>query len=273
MPRKRRIPIRKENPNRLKTGVSGARFRKDPVFKGSRRAMGEFGLASRATTILRQAFASILGNIPQNITHLQLTRRIAVLVREKKAAGTERIRLNQLQWEKLLKFEFNPEGSLSALLASNYKMEGMQEQAKIDITLDGIRVSNSVHKIKGITHVRITLGAAAIDFEKEKIIKDFTATAHISKKNEDINEINLSLQLTPPVVHPLFIALGFSIFKQDGPQIYELHNLRYRALSIIHVQPAPPPEYKKKTTRGKATIKPAKKKQAPKTARLKNKRR
>jgi hypothetical protein len=52
MPRKRRTPQREKKPNSLKTGVSGKRFRKDPAFKQSRRAMSEFGLDSDAGTLI-----------------------------------------------------------------------------------------------------------------------------------------------------------------------------------------------------------------------------
>jgi hypothetical protein len=274
MPRKRRTPQREKKPNSLKTGVSGKRFRKDPAFKQSRRAMSEFGLGSDAGTLLRRAFATELGNIPQKFTHARLTRSITALVREKKAAGAERIRLNQLDWQQLRKFEFNPEANLSGLLASDYKLTINQSTARINIALSGVQVSRSVAILREITHVTVVAGAAAIDFEKETIANDHSVTAPISKKQGMTEQIDMSLQLPGPVIHPLFIALGFAIFKQDGGRLYPLYNLRYRAVSIIHVHPAPPPAYKKKPVPlPKAAKKPVKKKQTKKAARPKTKRR
>jgi hypothetical protein len=236
--------------------------------------MSEFGLGSNAATLLRRAFAVELGNIPQKFTHARLTRSITALVREKKAAGTERIRLNQLDWQKLRKFEFNTEENLSALLASDYKLTINQSAAQIDIVLSGVQVSRSVEAMPEITHVTVTAGAAAIDFEKETIAKDHSVTVPIPKTQGTTEEINMSLQLPGPVIHPLFIALGFAIFKQDGGRLYPLYNLRYRAVSIIQVHPASPPVYKKKpVSPPKAAKKPVKKKQPPKAARPKTKRR
>src|SRR5262245_8323537 len=122
MPRKRRIPERKKKPNSRKTGVSGVRFRTDPAFKQSRRAMHQFGPGPRPTLLLREAFSPMTKNIPQIHAHRQLTRSITTLIREKKAAGPQRVRLNQLQWENIKRFEFNGEQNLQALLCSKYSI-------------------------------------------------------------------------------------------------------------------------------------------------------
>jgi len=100
---------------------------------------------------------------------------------------------------------------------------------------------------------------------KETIGKNHSVTAPIPKTQGTTEDINILLQLPGPVIHPLFIALGFAIFKQDGGRLYPLHNLRYRAVAIIYVHPAAPPAYKKKpVSLPKAAKKPVKKKLAKK---------
>ena len=279
MPRKRRETRRERKPTDRKTGVSGKRFRTDPAFKNSRRAMGEFGLGSGSAFLLRRAFLPMLGTLPQKKLQANLTGLITTLVREKKKAGAKRIRLNQLQWERLRNFDFNEEATLSSLLIADFTINRQKKPPAINITLPGAGVTQMVKAMPEITHIRVTAGLAAIDFEKEKISKDLVTSGYITAEENSTEPISLDLRLPQTLSHPLFLMLGFTIFKKDGPQLYELHNTRYRAFRIIHVWPAPPPAYKQKTPAPpKAAAKPvkkkpapAKKKAAPKTARPKNK--
>ena len=279
MPRKRREPRREKKPTDRKTGVSGKRFREDPAFKNSRRAMGEFGLGSGSAFLLRRAFLPMLGTLPQKKLQANLTGLVTTLVREKKKSGTKRIRLNQLQWERLKNFDFNEEATLSSVLIADFKISGQNNPPARNITLTGVGVTRMVKVMPEITHIQITAGVAAIDFEKEKISNDLVASGYIDAEEGNTETISLDVRLPKALSHPLFLMLGFTIFKKDGPQLYELHNTRYRAFRIIHVQPAPPPAYKqKRPAPPKAAAKPVKKKPVPakkkaagKTARPKNK--
>lgn len=264
MPRKRHTPIRERKPGTKKPGVSRDRFKKDKAFKGSRRAAGELGQGSDTARLIRQAFRTVLGDIPQNITQAQLTGIGANLIREQKKAGVRRIRLNKLRWEKLRGFELNTGVTLTSALISHYKVDIRRRPATIDVTLYNIAVTTAVIKVPSITHIRVVAGAAAIDFEEEKISKANTETAYIPVRPETTEPIRLSMQLSPPDKGPLFVVLGMVIFKKDDSGIYDLHNLRFRPFSIIAVDPAPQPVYKKKTAaKPKA---PAKKKRAAKPA-------
>lgn len=279
MPRKSRNPRREKKPTDRKTGVTGKRFRKDPAFKNSRRAMGEFGLGSDAAFLLRRAFLPMLGTLPQRALQANLTGLITALVREKKKSGAKRIRLNQLQWERLKNFDFNNEATLSSLLIADFTISGKNNPPAMNIALTGVGVTGMVRAMPEITHIQITAGIATIDFEKEKISKHMVASGHIATEEGGTESVSLDVRLPHTHTLPLFLLLGFTIFKKDGPQLYELHNTRYRAFRIIHVQPAPPPAYKQKSpVAPKPAAKPAKKRPSPvkkkaagKTARPKNK--
>jgi hypothetical protein len=221
----------------------------------------------------------MLGTLPQRQLQATLTGLVTALVREKKKSGAKRIRLNQLQWERLKNVDFNNEATLSSLLIADFTINGQSNPPARNITLTGVGVTKMVRAMPEITHIQITAGIAAIDFEKEKISKDLVASGYVAVEEDSTGSVSLDVRLPHAFSHPMFLLLGFTIFKKDGPQLYELHNTRYRAFRIIHVKPAPPPAYKQKPPAppkavakpAKKTPSPVKKKAAGKAARPKNK--
>jgi hypothetical protein len=276
MPRKRRQPRTKK----LTPGVSRARYLKDDAFKNSRRAAAEFGHAAQCSVLVRRELMSMLEGLRQNDMHKRLTRAIAVLIREKRLSGAQRIRLNHLGWERLEGLPFNKEAGLVTLLFYKPVVKINTATGKVTITHPSFKTAEKVKSNQSVTHMRIIAGAAAIDFDRKKAGHDYSATDYFSSSSPEETPIELSLQLPAPVVCPVFIVLGFQSFKRERDQrFYEMPNRRFRALDLVYVHPAPPPAYKAKPRAAvKSPValktKPVKKKAAvaKKTAKKKTKR-
>jgi len=257
MPRKRRHP--KKNP--LKPGVSGARYRKEAAFKNSRRAATEFGQAAQCAVLIRRELMSMLEGMRQNEMHKKLTRIIGKLIREKRPAGTQRTRLNDLRWQQLEDLLFNPEAGLVTLLFEKSHVTIDRASGKITIVHPSFKVTDKVKSHRSITHMRIIAGAAAINFDRKTSSHDYSATDYLPFDLPPETSLRLSLELPAPVIHPLFIVIGFLSYKRVNTEYYEMPNRRYRALNIVCVQPAPPSAKKiKPPTAAKPKTKTVKKK-------------
>jgi len=264
MARKRRK--QQKTKEKKKPGVSGERFRKSPAFKNSRRAASEFGRASQCAVLIRRELAQLLELPRENELHLKLSQCIGRLSRKKQLPGEASAGLNDWPWEQMEDFQFNEEASLGNLAYGKPAVSFTRATGEINITWPRFELKSKFDKYKSATHGRIIAGAAAIDFDKKKAVSDYTATDHlpiIRPVEDDRPEVvvNLSLKLPTPVLHPLFIVLGFTCYKLDSNQFYKLDNRRYKALALISVQPAPPPARKvKPPTATKPTTKAVKKK-------------
>jgi hypothetical protein len=275
MPRKRRNPRK----NTLKPGVSGARYRKDAAFKNSRRAATDFGHAAQCAVLLRQELMSMLEGMRQNEMHKKLTRVIGVLIREKRLSGTQRVRLNDLPWERFEGWHFNEEAGLGTLLSDTTRVEVNAAAGKILLTHPSFRIANKIKSSRSITHVRIIAGVTAINFDRKTSSHDYGATDYLPCDLPAETPISLTLELPAPVIHPVFVVFGLLSFKQErDKRFYEMPGRRQRALNIIYVQPAPLPVYKTKPRPaekppGIAKAKTVKKKKPspPKAARKKRK--
>ncbi len=260
MPRRPRSPKEYyQQTGKFKPGISGETFRKDPAFAGSRRSSKQFGIAAKASKIMRESLAHLLESTPQKNMHNRLSHIVAKMIREKSPDQTAS-HLNLLPWRSLRGFEFNDQKSLHILLAHAHQLVFNRTKDRAVININGFSSSSAIRSLKEATHLRIMAGLASIDFEKQQKKVDYTASDYLPVYKNNETNVRLSLELFSHAANPVFIALGIVCFQELNGEIYELKNQRFQALQIIEVIHDPkvskPPENKK----DKRSPRPAKRK-------------
>ena len=141
--------------------------------------------------------------------------------------------------ELLQGFEFNIHGKLSTSISAPFTTTINRVTGDMIINIDPFIPTDSLAAPSGSTHYRIVTAAMDINFE---------SAAYASEKNETpvqpidavlTTALQLSNNLTPDSVNPLFLVLGINFYQEVNGTFYEMKNGAYNALQIVKVSGTP----------------------------------
>jgi hypothetical protein len=262
--------------SRAKSTLDKKTVLKGKAFANSRKASGQFSRASTASKLIRTSLTNTMYFPSKREIHNRLLSVTRKLIGEAESPNYKKSKLNHLPWQQLNTFEFNTKKALNNLLYLNtgFEITLKKETGELKITIPSWKPSEGVLSVGGITHARIIISAAHIDFDKKKVTAKTTDSGFLPVKTKEVQaqDVIFQLSLQTAIKHPLFIALGIRSHQLVAQKYHELIGANNFGMIIIQVITPPPlPPKKKPTTQKSAAKKSAIKKTAKKTPATKRK--
>lgn len=210
------------------------RFATDPAFAIQRKNMAELGRNSKASRLIRQAFAVPLTQIEGTGIHCRLNRLMAQVVKGDKT--NERGRRNPTDGDITLLegFDFNEKSPLRYFLpALTASIDRKTGQMVIHITRFAGKKKLSI--CPDATHFRLHATAAALNFDDNQHINAAVKSPDFSIKETLPDQLTLQVLLPPGNQHPLFLALSISFLEECNGGMKPLSSSQYNAMALVKV--------------------------------------
>ncbi|MEI3801495.1 MULTISPECIES: hypothetical protein [unclassified Chitinophaga] len=218
---------------RKRSGVSGARISADPAFQRSRENSMEFGRAGRAGKLLRSAFRYMIRNAADSGITPRLLREFLKVI--KADVTSERGYRNVMNGDiKIMeKFEFNTERGMSTSFYAPLTATIDRVTGEGTIVIPPFYPAREVQSPRGATHVIITCGFSAIDFEEAQYESDEVSSEALVLDSHLTEPLTLTASVSPGSPFPLFLAFSVEFVQMVNERPYRLSDGAYNAMKML----------------------------------------
>ncbi|WP_343303084.1 hypothetical protein AAHN97_16135 [Chitinophaga niabensis] len=210
------------------------RFATDPAFAIQRKTMAELSRNSKASKLIRQAFAIPLTQIEDSGIHNRLNKVMAKVTQGDKT--NERGRRNPADGEITLLegFDFNEKSPLRDLLPA-FTASIDRKTGRMVIRISKFAGKKRFAIPPNATHFRLQATAAALNFGDNQYIHTATQSPDFPIKGALPGQFTLQLSLPPGNQHPLFLALSISFLGECNGGIMPLSSSIHNAMTLVKV--------------------------------------
>lgn len=220
---------------REKGGLDAKRIASDPAFQRTRENNAEFGKAGKASKLLRNAVRFFSQNASDGKMVSRLTKEMMRVIKADAVNPRGLRNVIDGEAELLQGFEFNIHGKLSTTLYAPFIAAIDRVTGILSVEIPAFVPANTVAAPIGVTHFKLNLAGAEIDFEGNNIIVQTQSTAELPWDNVLTNAISLDASVTANSTHPLFLVLGVEFYQEVNGQMYSLKNGAFNSLSLVKV--------------------------------------
>lgn len=220
---------------REKGGLDAKRIASDPAFQRTRENNAEFGKAGKASKLLRNAVRFFSQNASDGKMVSRLTKEMMRVIKADAVNPRGSRNVIDGEAELLQGFEFNIHGKLSTTLYAPFIAAIDRVTGILSVEMPAFVPANTVAAPIGVTHFKLNLAGAEIDFEGNNIIVQTQSTAELPWDNVLTNAISLEASVTANSTHPLFLVLGVEFYQEVNGQMYSLKNGAFNSLSLVKV--------------------------------------
>lgn len=220
---------------REKGGLDAKRIASDPAFQRTRENNAEFGKAGKASKLLRNAVRFFSQNASDGKMVSRLTKEMMRVIKADAVNPRGSRNVIDGEAELLQGFEFNIHGKLSTTLYAPFIAAIDRVTGILSVEIPAFVPANTVAAPIGVTHFKLNLAGAEIDFEGNNIIVQTQSTAELPWDNVLTNAISLEASVTANSTHPLFLVLGVEFYQEVNGQMYSLKNGAFNSLSLVKV--------------------------------------
>lgn len=220
---------------REKGGLDAKRIASDPAFQRTRENNAEFGKAGKASKLLRNAVRFFSQNASDGKMVSRLTKEMMRVIKADAVNPRGSRNVIDGEAELLQGFEFNIHGKLSTTLYAPFIAAIDRVTGILSVEMPAFVPANTVAAPIGVTHFKLNLAGAEIDFEGNNIIVQTQSTAELPWDNVLTNAISLDASVTANSTHPLFLVLGVEFYQEVNGQMYSLKNGAFNSLSLVKV--------------------------------------
>lgn len=217
-----------------KSGTMARRIANDESFERTREINAEFARAGTAAGVFVDAFRSILARHVARDAQHRLLKLFTKVIQEDAVNEHGQRTVAGGSLDELKRFNFNSakifsRGVVPNQAASIDRATGIMKVDFPDISL------NSLQKPNSATHLRLMIGGADIDFEKEYVYNAFAATDYIliGKEPAPIPASTLSVNLPAGSEHPQFLIAAIQFFKLEHGKMSPLRNRSHDAAQLV----------------------------------------
>lgn len=220
---------------RTKTGVDRKTVLNDPRFRRTRENASEFGRATKAGKLLRDAIRPLLKNAKDSMTVQRLTQKMMKVIQADSINHRGMRKVTDGDLGSLKGFDFNINAKLGNTLQISYQTVINPVSGIALLTLKSFNPKTDILIPKGTTHFKILFGAAALDFEAIKFLFSQNDSGILSYSDNVEFIDTISINLSPNLSFPTILLLGIEFYQEINEAYYGLENGTFNALGIIEV--------------------------------------
>ncbi len=217
-----------------KSSLNLERIKKDPAFRKSRESSFEFGRASSAGKILRQAFQPLLHKNGDSRLISRLTREMLKAIQADITHDHGKRDITGGKPEQLNGFEFT-EVPLDALVRMPYRGIVDRESGRVSILIPEFIPQEDLSAPKGTTHIRFIAGCALVNFKDRTYELLQGGSKEIAYGHQKEAGFQMDLMLPAEKDKTVFLAMGAEFYQKVNETFCPLENEAYYALKVISV--------------------------------------
>lgn len=219
---------------RKKGGIKKERMMTDPAFQRVRDNAAEFGRASQAGCLLRNALQPLLQCIPDSRMIGRLTREMLRVIRTDTVniRGMRRVEdgfLHQLEG-----FEFNHAALFAKALRCVRRTCVSRETGGAELLIPQLVPARDVKRSQRATHLKFVAAGVQINFKTGEYVSFLDESGMISMDSETPDTIRLSGKLPAQTNLPHFFAVGMEFFRETGGSFLPLNHGGFNSLCLVY---------------------------------------
>lgn len=218
---------------REKTGVDGKRIRTEPRYARTRENMSEFGHAGTATSTLREALREFTETAKDSTLSRRLHQVMNTALKGDTTSRRGERRVMKGDISKLVGFEFNSAAKFKKSFRPELTTTIDRVAGSLSVSIPEFIPTASMAKSDGITHARLILVAAEIDFATGKYLIDSDKTELIPYTPGLVAAQTLNASVTPQSTKALLLILGAEFVQLSNGEIYSLNSGTINPLVIV----------------------------------------
>jgi hypothetical protein len=220
---------------RLKTKGISERVRTSPRYRKLRAHMSEFTAAARAGKLLRDHLFDFVGkcrdiNIANRLTGVMLA---AVKLDKTNPLGQRNVLDGEVSL--LEGFEFTGTANLSATLEVEPAGAINRETGEVSVQLVALNPYDVMKWPLTATHYRVSMAAAAINFESGAVEKQILDGPHQPLLNLENEALLLSVSLPEALTDPILLLLKLEFFEDVNGSKNVIMDNSFSSCSVIKV--------------------------------------
>jgi len=220
---------------RAKGGVDGDRIKNDPAFARTRENGEEFGKAGKASKLLRNALKVPVSKSADKRVASRLTTALLKVIQAD--TTNKRGERNVLSGDLALLqgFEFNGNNGLDDMVKAPHTVAFDRVAGQATVVVDFSNPSLELVKVEGASHVRFTVGVAAVDFENGEYEVDVVESNAVQINSTAAETLNITSSVSANSTLPVFIVLGAEYYQEVNGEYYLINSQISRALAMINI--------------------------------------
>jgi hypothetical protein len=220
---------------RQKTKGISERVRTSPRYRKLRAHMAEFTTAARAGKLLRDHLFDFVGKCRDIDVAKRLTTVMLAAVKLDKINPLGRRNMLDGEVALLERFEFTGTGSLSATLEVEPAGTIDRETGEVYVDIAALNPFDVMKWPQTATHYRVSIAAAAINFESGAVEKKFLDGPYQPLLNEENEAVSLSVSLIEATTDPILLFLKLEFFEDVNGGKNIIMDNSFSSCSVIKV--------------------------------------
>lgn len=220
---------------RTKPQLTADRMSTDVAFEGTRKSSTEFGKASSASKLLREAMGKTYLESKEGTTITRLNTAFYDILKSGPAElkGQRRIMDGNLQ---LLKgFQFNDKNLMGRAFNATVNGTIDRETGRFTVVIPSFSPDLLINTAKYNTHFKINAVAVTIDFETGKFNTMTQESEMLPITRPELEEIRMEMVLEPGATDQMFLAAGVGFFGEYNGAMLPSKGGLEKALRLIAV--------------------------------------
>ena len=201
---------------RKKTSLDRDQVMNDPAFKGSRKAMSEFGRASSASKLLRKAFSEHTEAAKDHSTHYRCNTAMATVLRldTTSAKGKRKVHLGNVRH--LAGFQWNSLSHLNNILRVQEQVTMNPGTGGMKVIIPSLVATTGLDVPSGATHFKVVFAGAALALETEKLKQKSQESGYLPINDSPTGPLALTVTVSTTDANLLCAGLGIQFFILSG---------------------------------------------------------
>jgi hypothetical protein len=194
-----------------------------------------FGDAMRAANTVRHHLLPFIGMCKSSDMRLRLNRLLLQAAHLYKITPREECNGSGLVLSLLQGFEFNNTTSLFTALHASIESSFDRDTGLASVSV-GAFVAEAVLKyMAGVTHMRISIAAAAINFTTREAQKQFLDGDYLPVGQQPAGALTLSVSLPPNLADPVLLLLKLQYFQEVNGDMQERYNASCCTCTVLRI--------------------------------------
>lgn len=217
-----------------KTVIPGERQAVDPAYQRTRENNQEFGIASKASKLVRDTCRELPMSMTNDRLRARLMKAVIGIIRRDTVNPSGRRRVLDEHAVLLEGFEFNPDATIRTILQAPFDTEADRHTGQVSIKVPSFNTRTMLVKPKGATHFRLVMVAAMLDFPNNQHHTVITSSGYLSCRGETAPQ-QLTVSLPADHLYPIIVVLSVEFYQETNSVQYMLGDGAYHALGIVKV--------------------------------------
>jgi hypothetical protein len=220
---------------RTKGGVDGDRIKTDPAFARTRENGAEFGVAGKASKLLRTAFKAPVAALADNRVASRLTTQMLKVVQSDTVHSRGERTVQDGNLSLIQGFEFNVNTGLEDVVKAAYSVAFDRVSGEASVTIDFSNPSLELNQVEGADQAQILIGVAAVDFENNEYEVDVLEADAVSMASTEAILVQQTASVSANSTRPVFVIVGVMYYQSVNDELYLINSQDSRALALVAV--------------------------------------